>query len=97
MAVAQLSKKISGVAALLWVVSFILALGAAGTSDFNAKHYTQITDANKLKEAHAMMMMLSSFGLSAIVTVIGNFFKKQENKESKPKNESNKLYEQFKK
>lgn len=96
-ATAQMSKKIGGVAAFLWVVSFIIVLGAAGTSDFNARYYTHLTDVDKLKEAHAIMLAVKSMGLSAIVTGIAHFFKKREEKENQSRPKEKKLYEPFNK
>jgi len=96
-ATAQMSNKIGGVAAFLWVVSFMIALGAAGTSDFNARYYTHLTNADKLREAHAMMLVVKSMGLSAIVTAIAHFFKKREEKEAQSQPKEKKLYEPFNK
>ena len=83
---AQMSKHIGTAAAILWVISFIIMLGAAGTSDFNAKYYTHISNADKLKEAQAMMLALKSVGAASITTAIANFFKKREEKEKRPIN-----------
>lgn len=97
MATAQMSGKVAGVAAFLWVVSLFIVLGAAGTSDFNAKYWTKITDVDKLNEAKAMMMAVKAIGASSLATALAVFLKKREDKSKTEKPKGRALYEPFNK
>jgi len=88
MTIANLSGKVGVVASLLWIVSFILILGAAGTSDFNARYWNLHPD--KADEARAIILALKVVGAAGITTALANFFKKKEQPET-PKRKT--LYE----
>ena len=78
---AQMSKRIGNVAAILWVVSFVLMLSATGESDFNARYrYQNIDTANEIR---LTWMALSSVGASLIATALASFFNKKEEKKKK--------------
>jgi hypothetical protein len=75
---ASVSGKIGVVASVLWAVTFILALGATGESDFNARYWHLNPD--KADEFTAMAAAFSSMGLASITQALSNFFKKKEDK-----------------
>ncbi len=81
MVAAQLSKHIGVVAALLWIVSFIIWFGAAGTSDFDSKYWYLHPD--RAQEAKAIALAIKSTGLAVLVQSLAGFFYKQEQKKSK--------------
>ena len=78
---AQMSKKVGIVASVLWAVTFFLALGATGESDFNARYWHLNPD--KADEFTAMAATFSSMGLAGITQALSAFFKKKEDKKTK--------------
>lgn len=88
LAYAKLSSKVGVVASLLWVVSLIMILGAAGTSDFNAKYWYLHPD--KAAEAKAIVMALSSVGVAGLTTALGKFLKGKEDVKSQQEAEAKK-------
>ena len=75
---AQMSKKVGIIASVLWIVTFVLALGAAGESDFNARYWHLNSD--KADEFTAMASAFTSMGLAGITQALSAFFKKKEDK-----------------
>lgn len=82
---AQLSKKVGKVAAILWVISFIVVLGVAG-ADQDGKIVIPHN-----QEIEGYLAVVSSLGLSTLVTILSYFLKEKE--ETEDKSQRSKLYQ----
>ncbi len=79
---AQLSKTTGKIAAILWVISVIVVLGAAG-SDSDGRNSMSELAKNMPDDNKAMLAMVASIGVSSLVTYLSWFLKKREDKKKK--------------
>ena len=82
LAVASLSEKVGKATGLMLFISFLLTIGAAGTSDLASKIPPAMTQNDEFR---AIVAMLSSWGVTGILGFLSNLFKNRENKQNKPK------------
>lgn len=71
---ASVGSKVGAVAAVLWVVTALMFLGAAGTDQMNVNK----VHPDNIESARAIMWAFKSLGVTAIVSALAHFFKKRE-------------------
>jgi hypothetical protein len=71
---ASVGQKIGIVASILWIVTAIIWLGAAGTDQMNVNKLHP----DQIESMRAIMMAFKSTGLAAIASALAHFFKKRE-------------------
>ncbi len=74
---AQMSKQMGKLGSILWLITFFLAFGAAGTSDMNSK---DIAHANLNHEVIAIASTVAFLGAATIVSFLSWCMREKENK-----------------
>jgi len=77
---AAMSDKIGKIAGLMMIISLIMTLGAAGTSDLADKIPSAVHSGDEVK---SIATAISSWGLTGILAYLSNLFGKKESKEKK--------------
>ena len=88
---AKLSDKVNVISSILWVVTIMLALGAAGTSDFNQRYW--ISHPDDAQAVKAMTLTIESFGAALLTSALVKFLKNKENNNQKEELKKNRMYQ----